>query len=96
LLELSHSAANWEYFWARFRSPNWPALAALSTMCATMVAVIKARNSNNKPVGISRAVFQAHARGNPVQIVPSQAPTGPSFPLSDRLRLRMRQNPVLV
>jgi hypothetical protein len=51
-------------------------------MCATMVAVIKARNSNNKPVGISRAVFQAHATGNPAQIVLSQAPTGPSFPLS--------------
>jgi hypothetical protein len=80
-----------QYFWAaaRFRSPtNWP--AALSAMRVTMVGVIKTCKSNTKPVGISRAVFEAHAKANLAQIAPSQAPTGPSFHSANA------PNPVLV
>ena len=78
-LEMSHSAGSDGYFWARFRSPNWP--AAVIGMRATMVTdVIQACTSNNKPVGITRAVLKAHAEANPTQIALSPAPTGPSFP----------------
>ena len=77
-LAMSKSAANWGFFWARFRSPNWP--AAVIGMRATMVAVIDARTSN-KPVGISRKVLEAHAEANPAQIALSPALTGPSFPI---------------
>ena len=79
-LAMSKSAANWGFFWARFRSPNWP--AAVIGMRATMVTdVIQACTSNNKPVGITRAVLKAHAEANPTQIALSPAPTGPSFPI---------------
>ncbi len=77
-LQMSTSAANENFFWARFRSPNWP--AAIRGMRATMVDVIRACKSNNKPVGISRAVFKAHATANPTQIALSPAPAGPSIP----------------
>jgi hypothetical protein len=77
-LEMSRSAANWEYFWARFRSPNWP--AAIPGMRATMVNVIAACKSPNKPVGISRAVLEAHAEANPTQIALSPATAGRSIP----------------
>ncbi len=80
-LGLSHSAANWHYFWARFRSPDWQ--AALSTMRATMVAVVNACRSNNPPVGISRKVLEAHAKANSGQIALSPALTGRSFPLCE-------------
>jgi hypothetical protein len=77
-LQMSTSVANDGFFWARFRSPNW--LAAIHGMRATMVDVIRACKSNNKPVGINRAVFKAHAKANPTQIALSPAPAGPSIP----------------
>ena len=80
-LEMSRSAANWEYFWARFRSPNWQ--AAIPVMRATMVNVIAACKSPNKPVGISRAVLEAHAEANPTQIALSPALTGPGIPICE-------------
>jgi len=80
-LAMSHSAGNWTYFWARFRSPNWT--AAISSMRTRMVDVIDACKSPNKPVGISRAVLEAHAKANPTQIALSPAMTGPGFPMCE-------------
>ncbi len=81
LLKMSQSAGNWSYFWARFRSPDWT--AAISSMRATMVNVIAACTSPNKPVGISREVLRAHAKANPTQIALSPALTGPGFPMCE-------------
>ena len=75
---MSKSAANSEFFWARFRSPDWT--AAIIDMRAPMLAEITACRSNNKPVGISRKVLTAHAKANPAQIALSPALTGPGFP----------------
>jgi hypothetical protein len=80
-LAMSKSAANWEYFWARFRSPDWT--AAISSMRARMVDVIAACTSPNKPVGISREVLRAHATANPTQIALSPALTGPGIPMCE-------------
>jgi hypothetical protein len=77
-LAKSHSAGTWEYFWARFRSPYWT--AAISSMRTRMVDVIRACKSPNKPVGISRAVLEAHAEANPTQIALSPATAGLSIP----------------
>ena len=80
-LQMSTSAANCDFFWARFRSPNWQ--AAIRGMSATMVDVIRVCKSNNKPVGISRVVLKAHAKANPSQIALSPAMTGPRFPMCE-------------
>ena len=80
-LAMSHSAGNWEYFWARFRSPGLT--AAISSMRTRMVDVIRACKSPNKPVGISRVVLEAHAKANPSQIALSPAMTGPRFPMCE-------------
>jgi hypothetical protein len=78
-LAMSHSAGNWGYFWARFRSPDWTAAIT------RMVDVIAACTSPNKPVGISRAVLEAHAKANPTQIALRLSPalTGPGFPMCE-------------
>ena len=80
-LQMSKSAANSEFFWARFRSPDWP--AAISAMRTRMVAVIQACRSHNKPVGISLDVLKAHAQANPTQIALSPATAGRSFPICE-------------
>ncbi len=77
-LQMSTSAANDDFFWARFRSPNWR--AAIHGMRATMVDVIRACKSPNKPVGISKPVLKAHAKANPTQIALSPATAGRSIP----------------
>ena len=82
---MSQSAGNWSYFWARFRSPDWTAAIMIISMRTRMVDVIDACKSPNKPVGISRAVLEAHAKANPTQIALRLSPalTGPGFPMCE-------------